>query len=294
VPGEDALWAGLTRLPGIGPRRLSDLLNACGGPEGVWRARAAELQAVPGISPELAERIVAARQRTDLTTESRTLQRLGVKVLVRGRFPYPPVLASIPAAPPVLFWRGELAPGSGLAVAVVGARRCTEAGRRLATCLAADLAQTGILVVSGLAYGIDAAAHRGCLAAGGHTIAVLGCGVDYIYPPAHSALAGQVMVKGALMSEYPPGVRPARWHFPARNRLISGLAVAVVVVEAGEDSGALITARLAGEQGRQVCAYPGRVGDRMSAGCLALIKDGAHLVCNAQDVLDILRLTGSA
>lgn len=199
---------------------------------------------------------------------------------------YPALLNQI-ASPPALFWRG-LAWQEAPAVAIVGSRQATPYGCAVAEELAADLADRGIVVVSGLARGIDAAAHRGCLRAGGITLAVLGCGLDVRYPPEHAALAEDIARSGALVSEFPPGTPPRAEHFPARNRIISGLTLGVVVVEAAERSGALITARLAAEQGREVFAVPGSIRGRQSAGAHRLIQDGAKLVQGVDDILDEL------
>ncbi len=205
---------------------------------------------------------------------------------------YPHLLRQIPS-PPALYWRGQ--PWSEApTVAVVGSRRATPYGLAVAGELAGQLARRGLVIVSGLARGIDGAAHRACLEAGGSTLAVLGCGVDVRYPPEHAALADEIMRAGAVASELPPGTPPRAAHFPARNRIISGLSLGVIVVEAAERSGALITARLAGEQGREVFAVPGSIHSPQSAGAHALIQDGAKLVRDVDDVLSELRLPRAA
>lgn len=201
---------------------------------------------------------------------------------------YPRLVRELPDAPPVLWVSGLAQILSEPAIAVVGARDCSLSAARLATSLARDLAATGLVVVSGLARGIDAAAHRGALE-GGYTVAVLGSGADIVYPAEHRELAVQVRARGALVSEFPPGTRPRAWHFPRRNRIIAGLAVAVVVVEASETSGALITTREALDQGKEVMVVPGSVVAGRNRGGHALLKDGAALVENARDVLDVLR-----
>lgn len=200
---------------------------------------------------------------------------------------YPALLAAIPS-PPDLWVRGTLERDDALAIAVVGTRRATVYGLEAAERLAFDLAAGGVTVVSGLARGIDTAAHRGALAAGGRTIAVLGCGVDVAYPPENRALADEIAGHGALMSQFAPGTPPCPGYFPARNRTIAGLALGVVVVEAGERSGALITAGLAGDLGREVFAVPGRITSDTSRGANRLIQDGAKLVRDWTDIVQEL------
>lgn len=214
---------------------------------------------------------------------------LGIDAIAWGDSRYPALLASIPDPPLVLWLKGQPALLSQPAVAIVGSRAATPYGIEAASRLAGDLAAAGALVVSGLARGIDSTAHRAALDAGGDTAAVLGSGVDVIYPPEHRDLADEIVRHGAVLSELPPGTRPLAFHFPARNRLISGLSLAVVVVEAAERSGSLITAGCALEQGRAVMAVPGNVLSGRHRGCHALIKDGAAVVESAEDVLAELR-----
>jgi DNA processing protein len=212
-------------------------------------------------------------------------------VVARGEPGYPPRLASIFDPPRRLYLRAADAGVLGRpAVAVVGARACSDYGAHVAFTLARTLAEAGALVVSGLARGIDAAAHRGALDSGGATAAVLGCGIDRDYPSAHAALARRIAESGAIVSEYPPGVEPAPWRFPARNRIIAGLSQAVVVVEARERSGALITADFALEEGREVLAVPGQITSALSAGTNALLRHGAAPALSADDVLAVLGL----
>jgi DNA processing protein len=204
-----------------------------------------------------------------------------------GDADYPALLAAIPAPPP-LWVRGALGAGDALALAVVGSRRATPYGLEVAEQLASDLAARGVTIVSGLARGIDAAAHRGALAAGGRTLAVLGCGVDVAYPPEHRALAEEIARAGALVSQFAPGTPPLPHHFPVRNRTLAGLALGVIVVEAAERSGALITAGFAGDLGREVFAVPGRATSPASRGSHDLIRDGATLIRHWTDVVDEL------
>ena len=206
------------------------------------------------------------------------------RVLARGDAAYPAHLRAIPTAPAELHVRGELIEGDALAVAVVGSRRATPYGLEVAETLAADLAARGATIVSGLARGIDTAAHRGALRVGGRTIAVLGSGVDVVYPPENARLAEEIAARGALVSQFAPGTPPLPHHFPTRNAVIAGLSLAVVVVEAAERSGSLITARLAAELGREVLAVPGRVTAAESRGANRLIQDGAALALGWEDV----------
>jgi len=209
----------------------------------------------------------------------------GCQAIARGQAGYPPQLEVIADPPAWLHVRGDVAALAAPAVGIVGSRRPTPAGRETAYDFAARLAGAGLVVVSGLAAGIDAAAHRGALAAGGRTIAVCGTGLDQTYPPGHAALAGRIAASGALLSEFPPGTPPLPYHFPRRNRLISGLSLGVLVVEARHRSGSLITARLAAEQGREVFAVPGSIHNPLAAGCHRLLRDGARLVESPEEVL---------
>lgn len=216
-------------------------------------------------------------------------RREGIRTIAWGDRAYPALLAAIPDAPLALWARGDPAVLAQPAVAIVGSRAATPYGLEAASRLAGDLAAAGALVVSGMARGVDSASHRAALAAGGRTAAVLGSGVDVIYPPEHDRLAGQIADSGVVLSERPPGSPPLAFHFPARNRIISGLSLATVVVEAAERSGSLITAGFALEQGRSVMAVPGSILSGRHRGCHALIRDGAAVVESAEDVLTELR-----
>ena len=233
---------------------------------------------------------MTARASLCLDEEVAQVERAGVRVLTWESQDYPPRLRTIYSSPPVLYMRGQLAPQDEWGVAIVGTRRASAYGREVARQLASDLAQNGVTVVSGLARGIDVMAHQAALDAGGRTIAVLGSGVDVIYPPEHRQLARAITDAGALLSEYPLGTQPESSNFPPRNRIISGLARGVVIVEAGLQSGALITADFAAEQGREVFAVPGSILQRSSAGTNRLIQDGAHPVLSAADILNALHL----
>ena len=211
-----------------------------------------------------------------------------IAVITRASHEYPAQLAAVPSAPDTLYVRGRLVADDALAVAIVGSRRATPYGLEVAERLGAALGGRGVTVISGLARGIDSAAHRGALESGGRTIAVLGSGVDVIYPPENRRLAGRIVEAGAVVSQFAPGTRPLPYHFPERNRVIAGLALAVVVVEAAEKSGALITAGFAAELGREVLAIPGRVNSPESRGAHRLIQDGAALVQDAEEVIAAL------
>jgi DNA processing protein len=259
----------LACVPGVGPRLRQLLLERFGSHRGVFAAAAGDIAAIPRIGPKTAAAIVdPALERT-----------AGAVIELCGRRG---------VAPGILFVRGTIERCDSLAVAIVGARHATAYGRKVAWQLAGGLARAGYTVVSGLARGIDAAAHRGALDAGGRTLAVLGNGVLRVYPPEHADLATEVAARGAVISEALPLAEPTPGCFPQRNRLISGLSLGTVVVEASSRSGALITARTAGEQGREVFAVPGPIDSRMSRGCHDLIRDGARLVQSVDDVLEEL------
>jgi DNA processing protein len=246
------------------------------------------LRGVPGVGPGLAGRITAARREIDPTVEWTRCRERGVRVLASSESGYPAALGRIPDPPPLLYVRGELTPADGLAVAIVGARRATPYGLRMAERLAGSLARVGLTIVSGLARGIDAAAHRGALRAGGRTVAVVANGLGSIYPPEHADLAAEIAERGAVLSEFPMEMPGLAEHFTRRNRLISGLSLGVLVVEAAPRSGSLSTARHALEQDREVLAVPGPIDSLLSRGCHALIRDGAALVESAEDVLEAL------
>lgn len=278
----------LACVPNVGPLARRALLDRFGTPEAVFAATGAELAAVDGIGAKRAAAIMEMAQ-SDLPQRLLDLcAARDVGILRQDDAAYPPLLGTIHDPPGLLFCRGELLACDALAVAIVGSRHATAYGKRMAWQLAGGLARAGFTIVSGLARGIDAAAHRGALDAGGRTVAVLGSGVLAVYPPEHEPLAAEVAARGAVVSEAPPFEPPARGAFPRRNRLVSGMSLGTVVVEAADRSGALITARLAGEQGREVFAVPGPADGRMSRGCHRLIRDGATLVDTADDVIDQL------
>jgi DNA processing protein len=278
----------LAMISGVGPRLRKALLERFGAAGAVLAAAPADLRRVPGIGAELARRIAAAKDAIDVQAELDLCAAHGITVLFDDGPGYPRMLREIFDPPGLLFVRGEILPPDALAVAIVGARHATHYGLAQAERLAGSLARAGLTVVSGLARGIDAAAHRGALAAGGRTLAVLGSGLLNLYPPEHVELADEVARHGAILSEASPDSPPIGGAFPQRNRIISGLSLGVLVVEASINSGALITARHAMEQGREVFAVPGRIDSRASHGCHRLIRDGAKLVETADDILEEL------
>jgi DNA processing protein len=284
-------WVGLSMVSGIGPVRFKRLVGYFGDPGAAWQASAAELQSA-GLDRGPMESLLAARQELDLDEELERVRAEGSHVITWEDEGYPPRLLQVHDAPPVLYVKGEIEPRDEWAVAVVGTRSATRYGKQIVDEIAGDLARAGITVVSGLARGIDSLGHRAALRAGGRTIAVLGCGIDIIYPSEHRDLARSVVERGALVTEYPLGTKPEGGNFPARNRIISGLSLGTLVVEAGKRSGALITADYALEQGREVFAIPGNVHSPKSEGTNRLIQEGgAKLVVSVQDILEELNLT---
>jgi DNA processing protein len=276
-------------VPGLGPKLTAALLERFGSAARVFQADAAQLSEVPHIGPNLAGKLRQSMKKIDVQAELARMLEKGVSLLCLGTPPYPAALATIPDPPGLLYMRGNLEPRDQQAVAIVGSRHGTSYGRRIAERLAGDLARAGFTIISGLARGIDAMAHRGALQAGGRTLAVLAGGLSRIYPPEHAELAQEVAVSGALLTESSMLMEPMAGMFPARNRIISGLARAVVVVEAADKSGALITASHAAEQGREVFAVPGPVDSPASGGALELLRKGAKLARHAGDILEELQ-----
>lgn len=277
----------LSALPGLGPVTLRRLLDAFGGEAaGILAASPAALRRV--VSERKAERIVRWAEHVDLPREDALLEAHGVAVVLHDDPGYPQLLKALPDAPLVLYTQGRL-PLPEPAVALVGTRHATRYGLKTAHALAAGLAEAGVAVVSGLARGIDAAAHEGALSVEGYTAGVLGNGVDVVYPPEHRELYARVAAQGALISEFPMGRRADRRTFPQRNRLVSGMCAAVVVVESDIEGGSLITARFALEQHRLVFAVPGRIDVPQAAGAHQLIREGAQLCTCVEDVLEELR-----
>lgn len=284
-------YLGFNLVPGIGPLRLARLIEQCGSVAAAWHADEPAMIAA-GLDARSMAGLRAARQTIDLDAELARLRAAGVIPVAITDPIYPPLLRMIPAPPPLLYVRGTLTPADQRAVAIVGTRQPSTYGREATRRLARDLAAAGITIVSGLALGIDTIAHTAALEASGRTIAVLACGVDRVYPERNRALAERITTAGALISDYPLGTPPAPLNFPPRNRIIAGLSLATLVVEAGEQSGALITVQFALDQGRDVMAVPGSIFNPLSAGPHRLIREGAALVTDANDVLAALGLDG--
>ncbi|HEX9017902.1 MAG TPA: DNA-processing protein DprA [Anaerolineaceae bacterium] len=284
-----AYWVGFNLVKGIGAVRVRTLLDTFETLEEAWNAPLDQLRAA-GIPARALESLLKIRQEGGLQKAWEAVQKSKVTVLTWEDEAYPRRLREIDQPPPVLYVRGAFEAEDEWPIAVVGTRNITTYGRQVTEELAAFLAFHQISVVSGLARGVDRIAHEAALKAGGRTIAVLGSGVDRIYPPEHTRLAEQMMSFGAVVSDYALGTEPESINFPPRNRIISGLSRAVVVVEAGETSGALITARFAAEQGREVFAVPGNIYAPQSKGSNRLIRDGAHPLLKFEDILDVLNL----
>jgi len=286
-------WVGFSRISGIGKVRISQLRDYFGNLKDAWNAPAGELKHA-GLDSRSVNAIAALRARISLDEEMEKLERYKVKVFTCEDPSYPARLKEIYDYPPVLYVRGNLMPKDGPYLAVVGTRKPTVYGRQVTEEVVADLVQSNITIVSGLARGIDSIAHRTALDNRGETIAVLASGLDIVYPADNVKLAQAIMEHGALISEYPLGVKPKAENFPRRNRIMSGLSLGVLVIEAGERSGALITAHQALEQNRDVFAIPGSVLSPNSRGTNHLIQEGAKLVCNYNDILEELNLTAMA
>ncbi len=281
-------WLALRSIQGVGLVLGQRLVKACGTPAAVFQASLAELSSVKGMSPAIAQALVSFKDWDRLEAELARLMAQGAEMLTPEDPRFPARLKEIPYPPLFLFLKGELKAEDERAVAVVGTRTPSYYGQKTARRLAGALAERGFTVVSGLARGIDSAAHQGALTAGGRTVAVLGCGLDVVYPPENRPLYDQIPSQGALVSEFPLGAPPEAKNFPVRNRLISGLALGVVVVEAGAKSGARITVRHALDQGREVFAVPGPIDSPASLGPHRLIQEGAKLVQEVEDILQEL------
>lgn len=283
-------YLALNLLPNIGPIRVRRLLGHFHTPQAILAAPAGELLLVPGIGEEMAAHIADWENRIDLPEEKCRLSDHGIELLTLDDPRYPAALRQIHDPPFLLYMKGTLLPADEAAVAVVGSRRMTHYGREQARKFSFQLARAGFTIVSGLARGIDTAAHEAALAAGGRTIAVLGSGIGNVYPPENQALADRICQSGAVLSEFPVLYVPDKQSFPLRNRIVAGMSSGLLVVEAPARSGSLITANQALEQGRTVFAIPGPIDRPSSEGCHRLIQQGATLVCSADDVIDELGL----
>ncbi len=285
---ECAWWVAMKMANHLGPARIRTLLQHYGSMREAWHAPERELRGV--LDSRTLRELITVRADVDVAALWHRTTLHGVRVTCWTDVDYPPLLLEIPAPPPVLYYRGQMTQTDTTAVAIVGTRRVTAYGREMAHRIAFDLAKAGVTIVSGLATGVDGIAHRAALEAGGRTIAVLGSGIDVIYPGNHRDLANRISDQGAVVTDYPPGTKPDRFNFPPRNRIISGLSLGVVVIEAPERSGALITVDFAAEQGRDAFAVPGPIHAPASAGCLRILREGATLVRNAEDVLEDLHI----
>ncbi|HUI41304.1 MAG TPA: DNA-processing protein DprA [Terriglobia bacterium] len=287
APTESAIhhWLALGRVEGLGTRSVHKLVEHFGSPEAVYGASLSALEGC-GLAGPVARRLRAEEGLAEAEREMAAAEKLGCVLVTFNSVEYPPLLKQIADPPLVLYVRGDAALLARHAVAVVGTRRPTAYGSAVAHRLAGDLAQRQLVIVSGMARGVDSASHRGALEVNGKTVAVLGCGADVLYPRENKRLADRILESGALISEFPLGTSPQPENFPIRNRIISGLALGVVIVEAAEYSGSLITARLASEQDREVYAVPGNITSAQSFGPNLLIKQGAKLVDNWMDVVE--------
>lgn len=282
-------WVGFSLIPGIGRVRFSQLENFFGKLEDAWKAAPTDLKQA-GLDSGALRAITSWRHKIDPEAEMEKLDSYDIRVFTYHDKGYPSRLKEIYDYPPVLYIRGLLLPEDEWCLAVVGTRRATVYGRQVTEEITADLVRSKITIVSGLARGIDSVAHQSALEAGGRSLAVLAGGLDSIYPAENSDLARRIIERGALISEYPPGTKPRPENFPRRNRIMSGLSLGVLVIEAGETSGAIITARLALEQNREVFAIPGSILSASSRGTNRLIQEGAKLVSNYRDILEELNL----
>jgi DNA processing protein len=287
VSGQDcAPWLALGRIRGVGGVSFKKITARFADPAAVFRATAAELAEIEGLHRELIHSIANFNDWAEIDKEIQRARAAGIQMIPFSDAAYPGSLRAIADPPPLLYVKGELRDNDSKAIAIVGSRSASDYGRRIARDLARGLASFGFTVVSGMARGIDGMAHESALQAGGRTLAVLGSGIDRAYPPEHEMLYRRISESGAVISELPMGARPIAFNFPARNRLISGLSLGVVVVEATEKSGSLITASLAAEQGREVFAVPGEAGASRSRGSHRLIRQGAKLVETVEDIIE--------
>lgn len=278
----------LSLVSHVGPQLHGQLVDFFGSATAALAAPPSDIRQVPGIGPTLATAIARANDEIDVESEINRCATNGIAIIPRGHNEYPSALERIPAPPSVLYVQGELHEHDALSIAIVGTRHATAYGKRQASRLAGSLAHAGLTIVSGLARGIDAAAHHGALEAGGRTLAVLPAGLNNVYPTEHKELAFDISRQGALITESPSTTSISRGAFPRRNRIVTGLSLGVIVIEAADRSGALLSANHAMEQNREVMAVPGPIDSRVSRGCHQLLRDGATLVESAEDVLEAL------
>lgn len=286
-------WVGFNNIPGIGRVRLTQMESYFGTLGNAWKAPVGEFKQA-GLDSTALRAISQWREQISPDIEMEKLEKHGVRALIYKDTSYPARLKEIYDYPPIIYYRGSLLPADEWCVAVVGTRRATVYGKQVTEEIVADLARNRITIVSGLARGIDTIAHRSALEAGGRSLAVFASGLDIVYPAENTALAKNIVEHGAIVSEYPLGTRPRAEYFPRRNRILSGLSLGVLVAEAGETSGAMITARMALEQNREVFAVPGSILSAVSRGTNSLIQEGAKLVRDYTDILEELNLKSVA
>lgn len=291
IAGEEKYWLAFSRIKNIGVVKIRRLFDYFGSLEEAWQARSGDLLAA-GLEAKLVERVLTFRPEFNPDGELERLQKLGIRVLTLEAPDYPARLAQIKQPPVVLYLKGTLTEADKLALAVVGTRRATTYGKQTTVQICSELVEQGVTIISGLALGIDTAAHQAAVNAKGRTLAVLGSGVDIIYPPENRFLAAKIIENGAILSEYAPGTQPEAGNFPPRNRIVSGLSLGVFLVECSSKSGALITVDFANEEGREVFALPGNITNPYSEGPNKAIQNGAKLVTTAQDILAELRPGG--
>jgi len=285
-------WLRLIRADSVGPTTFAKLIKHFGSADRALGASVSELAKIDGVGFKTAEQIAATRGKFDVIAELELAQKLDIWIINIDDERYPPVLKQIYDPPPVLYIKGSLSREDNLAISIVGSRRCSLYGQEQASRLAHFLSSAGFTICSGMARGIDTAAHQGALSAGGRTIAVQGCGLENIYPPENKKLFELIAESGACISELPLGFEPLSENFPPRNRIIAGLSLGTIVVEAGFRSGALITARAALENNREVMAVPGKIDSPLSKGAHRLIKQGAKLIESVEDVMEALGYIG--
>ena len=282
-------WVAFNRIPGIGRARCFRMMERFGSLDAAWLASQSQLAAA-GLDEKSVLAIMGARPRISPDAEMERLEQHGVRALLRSDPAYPFRLKEIYDPPAVLYVKGTIEPEDDWCITLVGTRRVTAYGREVTQRLSRDLARNGITIISGLALGVDGIAHQSALDVGGRTIAIVACGLDMVYPPSHAALAAHIAEHGAVISDYPLGVRPKPEYFPRRNRILAGISMGTVVVEAPEKSGALITARFALEENREVFAVPGSILSPASRGTNRLVQDGAKAVLDYRDIMEELNL----
>ncbi len=283
-------WLSWNKIPDIGPKRFYRLIEYFGSVDVAWQAKSGEITRVLSLSSKISSRIFEEKNNINPERELDLIYKHKVNVLTIEDDLYPENLKTIHYPPPVLYYKGNIVEVDKNSISIVGSRKATYYGKMVAEKLSKDLALAGLTIISGMARGIDTAAHKGALSVNGRTIAVLGCGIDYIYPPENRRLAQEIEVSGAVISEFSLFTLPERQNFPRRNRIISGLSLGTLIVEAAEKSGALITADFALDQGREVFAIPGNINSPLSNGSHNLIKQGAKLVNNYKDILEEIHI----